>query len=116
MYELTINEEKLRKRAPKSSRIWMDYKEEAKRAIESLLRSKWIKGGRVYVRRKQEKMVRYSPIMILIDLDKNIPKFDYVGLSFNFVDEISRNISFTSKSRGVEKSNNYKLIGNFTRT
>ena len=113
MYNWSVDEEKFKKEDPKSLKIWNEYKKEAKDAILSLLRSKWIKGGEVYVRRRQDRLCRQSPVMILIYLDDRIPKCDYVGLSFNFDDKISRNVSFTDKPKDVEKPRNYRLVGSF---
>ncbi|MBM4402595.1 MAG: hypothetical protein FJ044_05105 [Candidatus Cloacimonetes bacterium] len=102
MYNWSIDEEKFKKEDPNRHKIWMKHKEEIDRTVDFLSKNQWVLGGEVYVREPKRGFITESPVIITNKLRENMPKHEYVALSFN-LDEVAESISVIEPNKVRKK-------------
>lgn len=102
MYNWSIDEEKFKKEDPERYKIWIKCKEEIGRTVVFLSQNPWVVSGEVCVRRQKRGLITETPVFITNTLRKDIPKYEYVALSFN-LDEVAEKISVIEQNKVTKK-------------
>jgi len=113
MYNWSVDEKKFKKEDSEGYKFWAKNKKKVVKLVNFLSKNKWIIGGKIYVRKRQPKFFKESPIVIGTTFKKNIPKYEYVSLGFELDEKISSQIDIIDQNKTPNYFSGLSLVGKF---